>query len=166
MKKIALFVALAGMSALTLQSCKKEKPIERAPIAITENVSLKINESYTFTMPANTSDDAFAISKQAEHFKISELGKNAEGKEVYLYTPAQDYKGTDQVVMANPEEEHHGGEHHGGEHHAGTPPLGGGHHGGGNCGNHEEEKNYVITINFVIDGTPSTKKTLESAVTH
>ncbi len=164
MKKIALFIALAGMSALTLQSCKKEE-VAHDPIAITENVTLKLNESYTFTLPANTSDDAFAIAKQAEHFKISELGKNAEGKEVYLYTPAQDYKGTDQVVIANPEEEHHSGAHppQGGHPH-GAPALGGGHHGGGNCGNHEEEKNYVITINFKIDGTISSKKTQQDAV--
>jgi hypothetical protein len=165
MQKMLLLAVCAGLCAVSLQSCKKTE-VERDPIAITENVTLKANEAYTFTLPENTSDDEFAIATQAAHFSVSELGKDATtGKAIYQYTPARDYKGTDVVVISNPEERHADG-HHPPHPHGNPITTGGGQCGGGGNHNavqpahhegHEYETNYIITINFVIKEVAPTK---------
>ncbi|MEY4925806.1 MAG: hypothetical protein RI894_242 [Bacteroidota bacterium] len=167
MQKLLLVAVCAAISALSLQSCGKVE-VERDPIALTENVTLKANEKYTFTLPENTSDDAFSIATQAAHFSVSELGKDAAGKMIYQYTPATNYKGSDMVVISNPEEKHgQGGQHP----HSGAP-AGGGQCGGGGHANgspshdgHQDETNYIITINFTIKDATTTK-VASNSLTH
>ena len=149
-------LAIASIAIFGVSSCKKER-VEVEPITQTIEVTLKMNESYTFTLPKNTYDDAFGIATQAAHYAVSALGNDVAGNEVYRYQPAKDYKGTDTVVLSNPEEAHGNGAPH---------PTNGQHNGGvcaGNGGTHahgahdEAETNYVITIHFKIVGDNTTK---------
>lgn len=105
MRKL-LFLSL-GVAFILTQSCNKSRlEKEETVVKQTIDATINLNETYTFTLPANTSDDPFEITTQASHFRISELGTNAEGAAIYQYTPEADYVGTDVVVVANVEEKH------------------------------------------------------------
>lgn len=105
MRKL-LFLSL-GVAFMLTQSCNKSKLEKEATVVKqTIDAAINANESYTFVLPDNTSDDPFEITTQATHFSISELGKNADGAVIYQYTPETDFVGTDVVVVANVEEEH------------------------------------------------------------
>jgi hypothetical protein len=142
-------VILTTLIALIIigQSCKKmqigkHKHTETKE-AIELNVNLKYGETYTYTLPTNQSDDAYAITAQATNFTTSEL--NATNT-VYTYVAqkavvATSY--TDDVTIANVEEAHPEGEH-----------QGGGHCNGGGCGNHiENEIERTIHIHFTVSST-------------
>jgi hypothetical protein len=147
MKKAAILFATTGLLLSGITSCKKEEQ-HRPPIQEALNIALKANESYTFTLPKNKRNDPYEIAQQAGHYSISAVGEDASGNRIYQYTPATDYTGTDEVVVANPKEE---GEHHPspGEH-----PKPGlfhhEHHGGCDGG---EEDHYIVTIHFTIENT-------------
>lgn len=137
-KKQFLVLALASSSILVVQSCKKmdgDKDHQDKIEYRTVEATINANETYTYSMPENTSDDAFEITTQASHYKTSSLENNAT---TYRYTPVTDYIGSDKVVISTVEEQHNG-------HHSG---------GGGNCfgGQHhdKDETELVITINLTI----------------
>ncbi len=160
MKNSFFMLFLAGITLFALQSCQKAETVA-ALVEKTVNATLKVNESYTFTLPSNQSDEPYQITTQASHSSISELGKNTAGDMVYNYTPALDFVGTDRVVITTPEETENGhcgnqdgdsthveGEHHGGGHHGGGHLLG--HH--GHHDKDEAETEMKITINLTIAG--------------
>lgn len=110
MKKIVFMCAFAGLVLASLVSCNKA---DRVPAIERQTVdaSLKVNESYTFTLPASKEDAGYLISTQASNFRVSEIGLDATGENmVYTYTPMIDFVGQDQVVISSPEENE--GEHH------------------------------------------------------
>lgn len=143
MKKTILMLATAGALVAGMASCKKEHTPKEA-IKQTINVSLKENESYTFSLPKNLRDDPYEITSQAQHYAVSEVGTNNSGQRVYNYTPSTGFFGNDQVIVSNDQERE---EHKG---HPGGPPKGGPKP--GNCKGGEED-HYIITINFVVDRT-------------
>jgi hypothetical protein len=147
MKKMFLMLATAGTMMAGLASCTKEDTPAPA-ITQTENVSLRVGESYTFTLPKNLRDDPYEITTPAQHASVSELGVNSSGDRIYSYTPAAGYSGTDQVVVSNDQERE---EHHP---HPQGPPPGGPH--SGSCSNSGPEDHYIITINFVMKGSDIT----------
>lgn len=133
-----LLLSVSGLILVSAQSCrKKEEP--KPAIQKTINAQLKPNEAYTFVLPENKRDDDYEIRTNASHAKISLLGKDASGNQIYQYTPVLDFTGTDQVIVSNDEElrEHH-------DHHGPPPPHGG-------CGKGGEEDHYIVTINFTIE---------------
>ena len=105
--------------------------------AIELNVNLKYGETYTYTLPSNQSDDAYAITSQATNYTTSELNTT---NTVYTYVAqkaavATTY--TDDVTIANVEEAHAEGEHH-----------------GGGCGKHiDNEIERTIHIHFTVSST-------------
>ena len=177
MKNSFFMFFLAGIALFALQSCQKAERVA-ALVEKTVNATLKVNESYTFTLPSNQSDDPYQITTQASHSSISELGKNTAGDMVYNYTPALDFAGTDMVVITTVEETHtgtcgnhdghHDGEHHDdgdsthvdGEHHddGDSTHVDGEHHDGLDLFHHhghhqdEAETEMKITLNLTIAG--------------
>ena len=136
-KKLILMLSISGLILVGTQSCRKKEGPPKPAIQETINVQLKVNEVYTFVLPENKRDDDYQISTNAAHAKISQLGKDASGNQIYQYTPVLDFAGTDQVIVSNDEElrEHHD--------HQGPPPHGG-------CNKGGEEDHYIVTINFTI----------------
>jgi hypothetical protein len=154
MKKMTLVLATASLIAIGTQSCKKEEN-HKPPITETYSVQLKANEAYTFSLPKNKRDDAYEITTQSTHYTISQVGKDASGNRIYQYTPALNYVGADQIVVANPKEDDQDHDNGGKpEHHHLLPPP---HHGHGDCDGGEED-HYIITINFTIENTSVTSK--------
>jgi 5'-3' exonuclease len=151
MKKMTLVLAAASLFLTGMQSCKKEEN-RKPPIKENINVDLAANQSYTFSLPKNKRDDAYEISSQPAHFAINEVGKDATGNRIYKYTPSLNYHGTDQVVIANVEEDEHQG---GGNCNSNPPPSHG--HGHGDC-NGGDEDHYIITLHFNIQNTSATDK--------
>src|SRR5690606_35623360 len=62
---------------------------------ITENVSITNNETYVYDLGNFGDEDGVVISKQAEHYQISELIRNETI--VYTYKPANGFSGFDNV---------------------------------------------------------------------
>jgi len=140
MKNIFTLLAVAVI-AVAFQSCKKAEQPHGQTVTQTVSETMRMNESYTFTLPANTTDDPYRVTAQPLHASLSDLGKDASGNDVYRYTPTKDYTGTDRAVIATTEE-HRGG------------PNGGNMQGG--CQHHngdrhrEAEIQHVVVINFTV----------------
>jgi hypothetical protein len=124
MKKIAgLFIVLAALTIA--QSCRKE---DQGPTVSHQiNVSLKANESYSFQIPhAGDADDVMQIKKQAIHSSNSQVSPVANSTNtLFEYTPAVDFTGSDEVVVASVEgtnghHGHHNGQCNGNKNHEGT----------------------------------------------
>ena len=145
MKKIFLMLVLTSPFIFALQSCQKsdmKKDHEDKIVYQTVDATINANETYTYTVPENKSDDPFGITSQASHYKTSELENEST---TYKYIPATDYTGSDKVVISNVEEQHDGNHSNG----------------GGNCnGNHhhEDETELVIAINLTIKGVSTATK--------
>jgi hypothetical protein len=145
MKKMALVLAAASFSMVVMQSCKKKEEDHKPPIQQTVAAQLRANEAYTLTLPKNKRNDEYVVVTQPAHSSVSEVGVDVSGNRIYKYTPALDYTGSDQVVVANPREE---GPHQGKpKHHLFPHPH---HH--GDCDGGEED-HYIITINFTVDNS-------------
>ena len=128
MKKINLLL-FAAVVFLAASSCKKE----HQTITQTINVNLKLNASYSYTVPqAGDADDVMQITQQAMHSSVSKVTPDADGNVLFEYVPAKDFSGTDEVRISNVEE--HGGGHHGN--------CDGGNHG------HGDTNIYIFKINI------------------
>ena len=148
-KKLILLLSVASLVMVGTQSCKKKEGPPKPAIKQTVNTQLKANEAYTFTLPRNTRNDEYEITANASHASISKIGVDASGNYIYQYTPALNYAGTDQVVLANDEELREP------QNHPKPHPHGG-------CNNGGQEDHYIVTINFTIvnlteEGRPSLK---------
>lgn len=146
MKKTMLLLAVAGSMIAGMASCKKEKTPEAPAITQTYDVSLKVGESYTFTLPKNLRNDPYEITTQAQHASISELDVSSSGDRIYKYTPEAGYSGTDQVIVSNDQEREQNCVHP-----QGPPPPPPGTQ-PGNC-NGGKEDHYIVTINFTMKGS-------------
>lgn len=110
MKKLMFFAAFLGL--VFLQSCEKFNFAQpKATVTQTENATLKVNESYTFTLPTDIDDDSFFIATAPTNASISRLTSTT-----YLYTPNAGFIGSDVIVLSNEHEKEMGGGcgHHGG----------------------------------------------------
>ncbi len=145
MKK--LFFLLVTPIIFLTQSCQKmdfkKDHKDNAKVEYrTVEATINANETYTYAMPENKSDDPFQITTQASHFKSSMLENNATS---YRYIPSTNYSGTDRVVISSVEEQHDGHQSNG----------------GGNCNqnnnHHDDETEFVITINLTIKGVSTAK---------
>src|ERR1044072_2291690 len=100
MKKTMLLLAVAGSMIAGMASCKKEEtPVP--PITQTYDVSLRVGESYTFSLPKNIRNDPYEIINAEKHATVSQLCMDSTGAPVYKYTPETGYAGSDQVVVSN-----------------------------------------------------------------
>ena len=153
MKKLIIVLVVAVLGIAGLQSCKKEHN-HQPPTVTNLNVTLKQNETYTFTLPANTTPKPYRITSQAGHYTVSLASKDASGNETYQYTPALNYTGTDKVTVEDTKAEGCNG---------GNPPppqnggsCSGGHHGHcGDDGDEDDVKANIVNINFIISGSNS-----------
>jgi hypothetical protein len=141
MKKLGLILSVAGMVTFALTSCNRDHNEEPA-IEQTLKVQLAQNEAYTFVLPENLRKDAYEFTTQALHYSISTLSKNSSGEQIYQYTPALDYVGTDQVVVTNDHEKNE--DHSQGCNQQGNPGF-------GQCmGGGNPEEHYMVTIDFTV----------------
>jgi hypothetical protein len=158
MKKTILMLASASALIAGMASCKKQELPNEPKEAITQtvNVKMKVDESYSFTLPKNLRDDPYEITIKAQHALISQVGTNQAGDKIFSYTPTKGYNGPDQVVVSNDQEreEHMNqkGNHQG-------PPKGKKHHKGKCEGPKGEEDHYILTFNFVVDDTNTSSLT-------
>lgn len=166
---------LSLLVVVAVQSCTK---MQNQNLTVTQTVSAKIsaNETYTFTLPANVSSHDFQITAPGIHAASSSIQQDANGNLTFVYTPVKDYSGADQMILTtipdstdthssncsghhdaehadgvnDADNDNHHREHHVGEHHR-------------EHGDHDAEKNMVITINLTIDpvasATSSSEKT-------
>ena len=148
---------MAGIVALSATACRKKEPTPKPAIQQTVNVALKTNEAYTFTLPKNKRDDAYEITSSAQHATISQVGKDAAGNQIYQYTPAANFSGTDQVIVGNDEELREHANHP--KPHPHLFPRPHPHH--GDCDKGGEEDHYVITINFTINTTSKSSANIQ-----
>ena len=103
---------LSVLVLFAFQSCTK---MQNQNITVTQTVSAKIsaNETYTYTLPTNVSSYDFQISVSGNHSSVSAIQKDANGNLTYIYTPALNYTGADQVVLSTNIEVADSTEHHG-----------------------------------------------------
>ncbi len=99
MRKLFYFSAFL-LAILAFQSCSKESATEmiaETPPANIINATISLNKNYQLTF--NSAE--VNISKQASHFKISQVESGAEnGSLVYKYAPSPDFIGFDEVVLS------------------------------------------------------------------
>jgi hypothetical protein len=135
----------------SITSCRKEEKYS-PPVVQNITANLKVNESYTFTLPSTDSKHPYTITTAAQHSSISLLNKGGNGNDIYQYTPALNYSGSDFVSIAN-FDNHQGPQGNGCQNGGGCGH--GGHHGG--CDDDDGQQN-IVNITFNV-GTSTTATT-------
>lgn len=85
--------------SLIFTSCKKDE------VKITTSsldITLKKNEAYTLELGSLCDECGLSINKQAKYFLTSEIRLDTTSQRlhfIYLYKPALDYTGTDEVEI-------------------------------------------------------------------
>ncbi|MEO8109741.1 MAG: hypothetical protein ABI594_06920 [Ginsengibacter sp.] len=100
MKKIYA-ISATFFICIMLLSCSKQSINDEVSPDLTNviNVTIAPNQSYHFTV---SGPGEVSIVKQAKHYKTSETALEAEsGQMIYNYTPAQDYTGTEEIILTN-----------------------------------------------------------------
>ncbi len=98
MKKISFFSAIL-LGILALQSCSKESVHNMTVAAPDNTINATISLNKTYQLIFNSGE--VNISKQASHFKVSQVEPGiANGSIVYKYAPADDFIGVDEVVLS------------------------------------------------------------------
>ena len=131
MKKTILmgFVALAFIG---FTSCKKFAANNTQDVSNTEetvNVSINTNQVYKFALPAQANAANVTVAGAASKSNIAIV--DSSNISTFVYTPDQNFSGTQVVTITHPQHADKGGncDHHGkGKHHEGQ----------GNCANHNE----------------------------
>src|SRR5438045_3218282 len=101
MKKIFTFITIL-ITIVLLQSCSKQSSNEMviSPQINTSSINATVKTNGTYELALSDIDNV-TISKQASHFQISQAGlDNKTGLLVYKYQPAQDFTGSDEVVLS------------------------------------------------------------------
>ena len=142
MKRNLLLLCLPALAIIFTPSCKKEDLTDK-PQAKTEAQSITVelikNETWHYALPQNLSNNPYKVTKQAEHFIVSEISMD----KYYNYTPAYNYIGNDRVVISNVKENNNSCNGNGNGSHPNDDDNG--------CGNNYDNKiKQTITINFVI----------------
>lgn len=102
MKKSIINLLIVFIAITSFQSCKKEEATVTEKTTVTDlSITLKQNESYQFTLPANLAQREYQITFAAKNASISLVEQDASGNSVYQYTPALDFVGTDNVTVEN-----------------------------------------------------------------
>lgn len=143
MKKSILTATIALITLVSFYSCEKEKQ-EETIVEQSLEKTIKVNESATFALPLNESDDAYKITTDAAHAYVSKLSDDLSGNAVYTYTPEKDFVGTDLIVVSTVEENHHGNKGNTGHHKGGSK--------GGHChadDKGEQQMKVTIRINIL-----------------
>lgn len=89
MKKIFLISILT----FSLISCSNDDDVN----VTSENINISNTETYEYDLGGFGDEDGARISKQAEHYEISELNRNETI--VYIYKPAEGFTGSDLVKI-------------------------------------------------------------------
>ncbi len=165
MQKSIILLALAILVSFGFQSCRKTAPPVVEPTTTNINAQLKENQTYQFTLPANTTivngkQQSYNITAPASHSSISLITTDASGNMVYQYTPGLNYIGSDFVTISNVPQQMCAG---------GGCNIGGGccnggacchngccHGGGGCCGKASAVQQNIVNINFTITGNTNT----------
>ena len=86
---------LFSLIVLSFSACKK------APVYETITKNLKVNESYEYNLGGFGDEEGAGISKQAQHFSISEIEYTQINSSViiYKYKPALNFEGVDEVQL-------------------------------------------------------------------
>lgn len=89
MKKIFLIIVLT----FVVLSCSSDDDIN----ITTENVNISNSEIYAYDLGGFGDEDSARISKQAEHYEISELSGNE--RIIYTYKAKEGFSGSDLVKI-------------------------------------------------------------------
>lgn len=101
MRKLLLFPAVLLGNLIVFQSCSKQSVTEAVAPMTTNVINATIALNGSYQLPINNSGSV-TISRQASHFQLSQTEADSKsGFTVYKYIPAQDYAGTDEVVLSN-----------------------------------------------------------------
>ncbi len=100
MKKIYTIPVILFFICFFLSSCSKPSINNEVSPDLTNviNATMALNQSYHFTI---SEPGEVSIVKQAQYYKISETAKTESGQITYSYTPAQNYAGTEEIILAN-----------------------------------------------------------------
>ncbi len=104
MKKYYSIIVTLVLAAFLLSSCSKESindsiNLPSAPSTTVINTTIAPNQTYQFNV---NNPGEVTVAKQAKHYKISEIGSGEESAQViYKYTPAQDFIGIEEIIVAN-----------------------------------------------------------------
>ncbi len=126
-------------ATLTVVACRKEE--QEVTVTTQEiNMSLKQNEAYTFALPTGKCN--YKITTDAAQASVSLISKDANGNNIYSYTPKLNYIGSDNVSLSNKKEGECHSEHH--HPHLGLPKQ--------HCNENEHHEKTInnINIHFVI----------------
>jgi hypothetical protein len=94
------------LSIALIASCKKEKQDDSQIIICPgpginnytyKTVVLNANESYNYDLGSFGDEEGVVVHQQAKHYTTSAIERT--GNVVYHYQPAQDFTGTDSVVL-------------------------------------------------------------------
>jgi hypothetical protein len=99
MKKAIVITALMLTCLTVFESCKKS---EDTAIAATETkvaVGLKVNQTYTYTLPAVTGKQRYKITQASSQNATTAIVADASGNMQLVYTPALNYIGIDVVAL-------------------------------------------------------------------
>ena len=100
MRKLLVFSAVLAGMFIGFQSCSKQSAHEMIAAPLTDNIinaTISANQSYQLVLDNSAS---VSIAKQASHFQISQTELDTKsGSLLYRYVPANNYSGTDEVVI-------------------------------------------------------------------
>ena len=102
MKKIFSYTSIL-ISIVLFQSCSKksDEMLISPQISATSNVINTTIKSTGIYQLSLSSVQNVTIAKQASHFQVSEAGYDSKsGLMVYKYIPAQDFIGSDEVLLS------------------------------------------------------------------
>ena len=152
MKKIILLSGLS-LSLLCLPACKKAMVDDAQDSIMTEetvNVSVNSNQVYKYSLPTDANTSNVTVSAPSAKSAIA-IVESTSGTSNFVYTPDQNFNGTDVVTIVHSSN----GDHQGNcEHHGNCDHHGKGHH-KGDCGNHDSSKSgkasqHKITFNIIV----------------
>jgi hypothetical protein len=148
-----VFYFLLAASILSTQACIKMDR-QDSPVTTTQMVDALVaqNVTYTYALPMSAKGSQSQISTPAAHASSSSITTDASGNAVYIYTPAGNFVGNDVVVITTKTEEQHGCGH------CGTFGGTGNCNHGGNCGNHDDDKTTITTINLTVTASSTVVK--------
>ncbi len=101
MKKSYFYIPVFFCVLVIFQSCSKQSTNEMVAPVSPNIINAKIAPNQTYQLTLNYKENV-SIAKQALHYKVSKAEPDAKtGQMTYEYVPAQDYTGTDEVVISS-----------------------------------------------------------------
>ncbi|MEP6583948.1 MAG: hypothetical protein ABJA90_06765 [Ginsengibacter sp.] len=101
MKQLSISSIFLLCMMILFQSCSKPSVNELIAPASSNVINAKIIANQTYTLNISSMPNV-NVEKQASHYKISKTGTDEKsGQPVYQYQPAQDFKGSDEIVLSS-----------------------------------------------------------------